>query len=255
MRIVIKVGTSTLAHSTGLLNIKRVEQMCKVISDLKNAGNEIVLVSSGAIGMGLGKVGITKRDGDISTLQAGAAIGQCELMYVYDKLFGEYNHTVAQILMTGAFVAIEDYGKNLDNTLFRLLELGVIPIVNENDTVTTDEIVIGDNDTLGAIIAERVKADKLIMLSDIDGLYTSNPSEDPDAKRLSVIEEITPEIEALAGSAGSHLGTGGMVTKIKAAKMATHNGIEVVIANGKDPGILYEIMEGRGICTRFLAKK
>ncbi len=255
MRIVIKVGTSTLAHSTGLLNIKRVEQMCKVISDLKNAGNEVVLVSSGAIGMGLGKVGLTKRPGDISTLQAGAAIGQCELMYVYDKLFGEYNHTVAQILMTGAFVAIEDYGKNLDNTLFRLLELGVIPIVNENDTVTTDEIVIGDNDTLGAIIAKRVKADKLIMLSDIDGLYTANPAVDPDAKRLEVIEEVTEEIEAIAGEPGSHLGTGGMITKIKAAKMATESGIEVIIANGKDPAILYDIMNGDAVCTRFLAKK
>lgn len=255
MRIVIKVGTSTLTHSTGLLNIKRVEQMCKVISDLKNAGNEIALVSSGAIGMGLSKVGIHKRPEDISTLQAGAAIGQCELMYVYDKLFGEYNHTVAQILMTGAFVAIDDYGKNLDNTLFRLLELGVIPVVNENDTVTTDEIVIGDNDTLGAIIAERVNADLLIILSDIDGLYTENPAENPDAKRLEVIEEITDEIEALAGKEGSRLGTGGMVTKLKAARMATESGIEVVIANGKKPEILYEIMEGSAVCTRFLARK
>ncbi len=255
MRIVIKVGTSTLAHGTGLLNIKRVEEMCKVISDLKNAGHEIVLVSSGAIGMGLGKVGITRRTEDISTLQAGAAIGQCELMYVYDKLFGEYNHTVAQILMTGAYVAIDDYGKNLNNTLFRLLELGVIPIVNENDTVTTDEIVIGDNDTLGALIAERVKADMLIILSDIDGLYTSNPAVDPNAVRLEVIEEITDEIEALAGDKGSHLGTGGMITKIKAARMATENGIDMVIANGKDPEVLYDIVEGGGICTRFPAKK
>lgn len=255
MRIVIKVGTSTLAHKTGLLNIKRVEQMCKVISDLKNAGHEVVLVSSGAIGMGLSKVGITRRPDDISTLQAGAAIGQCELMYTYDKLFSEYNHTVAQILMTGAFVAIEDYGKNLDNTLFRLLELGVIPIVNENDTVTTDEIVIGDNDTLGAIIAERVKADMLIILSDIDGLYTENPAVNPEAKRLEVIEEITEEIEALAGEKGSHLGTGGMVTKIKAARIATESGIEMVIANGQNPEILYDIVEGGGVCTRFLAKK
>lgn len=255
MRIVIKVGTSTLAHSTGLLNIKRVEEMCKVISDLKNAGHEIVLVSSGAIGMGLGKVGIHKRTDDISTLQAGAAIGQCELMYVYDKLFGEYNHVVAQILMTGAFVAIDDYGKNLNNTLFRLLELGVIPIVNENDTVTTDEIVIGDNDTLGAIIAQRVGADMLIILSDIDGLYTSNPAVNPDAKRLDVIEEITEEIEALAGAEGSHLGTGGMITKIKAAKMVTGSGIDMVIANGKNPEVLYDIVDGGGICTRFPAKK
>lgn len=255
MRIVIKVGTSTIAHKTGLLNIKRVERMCKVISDLKNAGHEIVLVSSGAIGMGLGKVGMSRRDSDISTLQAGAAIGQCELMYVYDKLFSEYNHTVAQILMTGAFVAIDDYGKNLNNTLFRLLELGVIPIVNENDTVTTDEIVIGDNDTLGAIIAQRVNADMLIILSDIDGLYTANPVIDPNAVRLDVIEEITDEIEALAGTSGSHLGTGGMITKIKAARMVTSCGVDMVIANGKDPEILYDILEGKGICTRFPAKK
>ena len=255
MRLVIKVGTSTLAHKTGLLNIKRVEQICKVLSDLKNAGHEVVLVSSGAIGMGLGKVGITGRPDDISTLQAGAAIGQCELMYIYDKLFSEYNHTVAQILMTGAFVAIDDYGKNLNNTLFRLLELGVIPIVNENDTVTTDEIVIGDNDTLGAIIAQRVGADMLIILSDIDGLYTDNPTLNPDAVRLEVIEEITDEIEALAGTSGSHLGTGGMVTKIKAARIATGSGVDMVIANGKDPAILYEIIEGGGICTRFPARK
>ena len=255
MRIVIKVGTSTIAHPTGLLNIKRVEHMCKVISDLKNAGHEIVLVSSGAIGMGLGKLGISKRSSDISTLQAVAAIGQCELMYVYDKLFSEYNHIVAQILMTGAFVAIEDYGKNLNNTLFRLLELGVIPIVNENDTVTTDEIVIGDNDTLGAIIAQQVGADILILLSDIDGLYTANPLEDENAVRLDVIEEITEEIEALAGAEGSHLGTGGMVTKIKAARIATENGIDMVIANGQNPDILYDIIDGGGVCTRFPAKK
>ena len=255
MRIVIKVGTSTLAHSTGLLNIKRVEKMCKVISDLKNAGHEIVLVSSGAIGMGLGKLGLTKRPSDVSVCQAAAAIGQCELMYTYDKLFSEYNHTVAQILITGAFVAIEDYGKNLNNTMFRLIEHGVIPIVNENDTVTTEEIIIGDNDTLGAIIAERIRADLLIILSDIDGFFTANPVTDPTAKRISVVEEITPELEALASDRGSSLGTGGMVTKIKAAKMATDNGIEMVIANGKDPDILYDLVEGGGVCTRFLAKK
>ena len=235
MRIVIKVGTSTLAHETGLLNIKRVEAMCKVISDLKNAGHEIALVSSGAIGMGL--------------------IGQCELMYTYDKLFGEYNHTVAQILMTGAYVALEDYGKNLNNTLFRLLELGVIPIINENDTVTTDEIVIGDNDTLGATIALTLKADLLILLSDIDGLFTDDPNKNPDAKRIDVVEEITEEIEGLAGKKGSVLGTGGMITKISAAKMVTEKGIDMVIANGKNPEILYDILDGTAKCTRFIAKK
>ena len=255
MRIVIKVGTSTLAHPTGLLNIKRVENMCKVISDLKNAGHEILLVSSGAIGMGLGKVGITSRPDDIPTKQAAAAIGQCELMYTYDKLFSEYNHTVAQILMTGAYVTIEDYGKNLKNTLFRLLELGVIPIINENDTVTTDEIVIGDNDTLGATIANEVKADLLILLSDIDGLFTGDPNKDPNAKRISVVDEITKEIETLAGNRGSVLGTGGMITKINAAKLVTQNGIDMIIANGRNPEILYEIINGEGICTRFMGKK
>lgn len=255
MRIVIKVGTSTLAHSTGLLNIKRVEQMCKVISDLKNAGNEIVLVSSGAIGMGLGKIGLTKKPDDIPTKQAAAAIGQCELMYTYDKLFSEYNHTVAQILLTGAFVAIEDYGKNLNNTLFRLLELGVIPIVNENDTVTTDEIVIGDNDTLGATVAKEVKADLLIILSDIDGLYTGDPTKFDDVKLIETVETITDEIEALAGAEGSNLGTGGMITKISAAKAVTKCGIDMVIANGKDPDILYDIVDGKGICTRFIGAK
>ncbi len=255
MRIVIKVGTSTLAHSTGLLNIKRVEQMCKVISDLKNAGHEIVLVSSGAIGMGLGKIGFTERPDDIPTKQAAAAIGQCELMYTYDKLFSEFNHTVAQILMTGAYVTIEDYGKNLNNTLFRLLELGVIPIINENDTVTTDEIVIGDNDTLGATIALTVKADLLILLSDIDGLFTGDPNKDPNAERIEVVTEVTEDIERLAGSKGSVLGTGGMITKINAAKMVMEKGIDMVVANGKNPDILYDIMEGDAVCTRFIGKK
>ncbi len=255
MRIVIKVGTSTLAHKTGLLNIKRVEEMCKVISDLKNAGNEIVLVSSGAIGMGLGKIGLTKKPDDIPTKQAAAAIGQCELMYTYDKLFSEYNHTVAQILLTGAFVAIEDYGKNLNNTLFRLLELGVIPIVNENDTVTTDEIVIGDNDTLGATVANTVKADMLIILSDIDGLYTGDPTKYDDVKLIKVVPEITEEIESLAGKESSAFGTGGMITKIKAAREVTKNGIDMVIANGKNPNILYDIVNGEGTCTRFLGMK
>lgn len=255
MRIVIKIGTSTLAHSTGLLNIKRVEEICKVISDLKNAGHEIIMVSSGAIGMGLGKMGIKKRPEDIPTKQAAAAIGQCELMYTYDMLFSKYNHTVAQILLTGAFVAIEDYGKNLNNTLYRLLELGAIPIVNENDTVTTDEIVIGDNDTLAATVANEVNADLLILLSDIDGLYTGDPHKDENVQLIKRVEEITPDIERLAGAKGSKLGTGGMITKIKAAKSVMENGMDMVIANGKDPYILYDIVEGEGVCTRFVGKR
>lgn len=251
MRIVIKIGTSTLAYKTGLLNIKRVEEICKVISDLKNAGHEIVLVSSGAIGLGLGKLRLEKRPDDIPTKQAAAAVGQCELMSIYEKHFGEYNHTVAQILITGAFAELEGYSENLDNTLFRLLSLGAIPIVNENDTVTTDEIVIGDNDTLGAIIANKVGADLLILLSDIDGLYTGDPNKDKNAKRIEIVEEITDEIKNLAQDRSSVLGTGGMITKIHAAEMVTKRGIEMVVANGNNPSVLYEIIEGGGVCTRF----
>ena len=171
MRIVIKVGTSTLAHKTGRINIRRVEELCKVMSDLKNAGNEIILVSSGAIGMGVGKLSLDKRPTDIPTKQAAAAVGQCELMYTYDKLFSEYNHTVAQILITGEDIEHIDRRANFENTMRRLLELGVIPILNENDSIATDEIVIGDNDTLGAIVATTLQADLLIILSDIDGLF------------------------------------------------------------------------------------
>ena len=167
MRIVIKVGTSTLAYSTGMLNIRRVEELCRVMSDLKNAGNEVILISSGAIGMGVGKLGLGKRPSDIPTKQAAAAVGQCELMYTYDKLFGEYNHTVAQILLTGEDIETEKRRENFRNTMFRLLELHAIPIINENDTVATDEIVIGDNDTLAAIVSANVEADLLVLLSDI----------------------------------------------------------------------------------------
>lgn len=251
MRIVIKIGTSTLAYQTGLLNIKRVEEMCKVISDLKNAGHEIVLVSSGAIGLGMGKLRIDRESADIPTKQAAASVGQCELMSIYEKGFAEYNHTVAQILITGAFANLEGYSENLDNTLSRLLELGLIPIVNENDTVATDEIVIGDNDTLGAIIANKVGADLLILLSDIDGLYTGDPNKDPNAKRIEIVEDITDEIKNLAQDRSSVLGTGGMITKIHAAELVTSRGIEMVVANGRNPAILYDILEGGGICTRF----
>ena len=217
MRIVIKVGTSTLAHPTGLLNIKRVEQMCKVISDLKNASNEVVLVSSGAIGMGLGKVGISRHTDDISTLQAGAAIGQCELMYVYDKLFSEHNHVVAQILLTGEDLREEKRHQNFSNTLERLLELGVLPIVNENDTVSTEEVAVGDNDTLGALVAVSVKAELLIVLSDIDGLYTADPRANPAAELIPEVPELTEAILCSAGGKGSSLGTGGMAAKLTAA--------------------------------------
>ena len=255
MRIVIKVGTSTLAHSTGMLNIRRVEQLCKVLSDLKNAGNEIVLVSSGAIGMGVGKLGLRERPKDMPSKQAAAAVGQCELMYIYDKLFSEYHHTVAQLLLTGSDIENEQRRKNFHNTLFRLLELGALPILNENDTIATEEIVIGDNDTLAAIVAESVRADLLVLLSDIDGLYTADPHADTDAKLISRVEAITPEILALAGESGSCLGTGGMATKLRAAQRVNAAGIDMVIANGSDPDILYQIVEGAPAGTRFIGRR
>lgn len=255
MRIVVKVGTSTLAHATGLLNIRRVEKLCAVMSDLKNAGHELVLVSSGAIGMGVGKLSLGSRPSDIPTKQAAAAVGQCELMYTYDKLFTEHNHTVAQVLLTGADLQHEGRCKNFHNTMYRLLELGVLPIINENDTVATDEIVIGDNDTLGAIVATNVQADLLVLLSDIDGLYTADPHTDKTATLMPVVNEITPEIEAVVGGAGSKLGTGGMQTKLSAAKLVTAAGIPMVIANGEDPDLLYRIVEGEPVGTRFLPKE
>ena len=255
MRIVIKIGTSTLAYSTGRLNIRRVEQLCRTMSDLKNAGNEIILISSGAIGMGVGKLGLKSRPTDIPTKQAAAAVGQCELMYTYDKLFEEYNHTVAQILLTGEDIENEKRRENFRNTVFRLLSLGVLPIVNENDTVATDEIVIGDNDTLAAVVAVNVEADLLVLLSDIDGLYTQDPHKFPSARLLSQVEELTPEIFALAGEKGSPLGTGGMRTKLCAAEISTNAGIDMIIANGADPLALDNIADGKAFGTKFVGKR
>jgi glutamate 5-kinase len=232
-----------------------VEEICKVISDIKNAGNQVIMVSSGAIGMGVGKLGLSERPKDIPTKQAAAAVGQCELMYVYDKLFSEYNHTVAQLLITGDDVENDDRHQNFSNTLNRLLELGALPIINENDTVSTKEIVIGDNDTLAAIVAKSVKAELLILLSDIDGLYTADPHKDKNAKLIPVVNEISKDIEALAGGIGSNLGTGGMVTKINAAKMCFEAGCDMVITNGDDPLKLYDIIDGKSIGTRFTEKK
>ena len=251
MRIVVKVGTSTLAHRTGHMNIRRVEALCKVLSDVKNAGHEVILVSSGAIGMGVGKLSLSRRPEDIPTKQAAAAVGQCELMYTYDRLFSEYNHTVAQLLVTGDDVADEVRRAHFHNTLYRLLELGALPVINENDTVATDELGIGDNDTLSAIVAATVEADLLVLLSDIDGLYTADPRADANARLIPVVESITPEIEALAGDPGTSLGTGGMVTKLRAAKIAAEAGIDMVIANGQRPDLIYDIIGGKPVGTRF----
>ena len=254
MRVVIKIGTSTLAHSTGHLNIRRVEEICKVISDIKNAGHQVIMVSSGAIGMGVGKLGLSSRPTDIPTKQAAAAVGQCELMYVYDKLFSEYNHTVAQLLITGEDVENDARHQNFSNTLNRLLELDALPIINENDTVSTKEIVIGDNDTLAAIVAKSVKADLLILMSDIDGLYTADPHTHPDAKLIQIAHCVDDEIYALAGGSSCNLGTGGMVTKLHAAKICLSCGCDMIIANGNRPSNLYDILDGKPVGTTFTEK-
>ncbi len=256
MRIVIKIGTSSIAHQTGRLNIRRMEEMCKVLSDLKNAGHEIILVSSGAIGMGVGKLSLPGRPTDMPTKQAAAAVGQCELMYTYDRLFTQYNHTVAQVLITGEDVLSPVRCAHFENTMQRLLELGALPILNENDTVATDEIImIGENDSLSAIVAVAIHADLLVLLSDIDGLFDSDPRQNKDAKIIHAVYEMTDEIYALAGGKGSELGTGGMATKLKAAKMAMDAGMDMVIANSERPEILYDIAEGKNAGTRFYGKE
>ena len=254
MRIVVKIGTSTLAHSTGHLNIRRVEQICKVLSDIKNSGHELILVSSGAIGMGVGKLGMRERPKDIPSKQAAAAVGQCELMYTYDKLFSEYHHTVAQLLITKEDIACESRHRNFSNTLNRLLLLGALPVLNENDTIATDEIVIGDNDTLAAIVAESVKADLLVLLSDIDGLYTADPHTDPNATLIHQVHKIDEEVMALAGVSSTTLGTGGMVTKLRAAEICLRSGCDMVIANGRSPHLLYDILDGKQVGTKFTEK-
>ena len=255
MRITVKVGTSTLAHATGRLNIQRMEGLCKVLSDLKNAGHEIILVSSGAIGMGVGKLNLPGRPKDMPTKQAAAAVGQCELMYTYDKLFNEYNHTVAQVLLTGEDVKNEQRSRNMRNTIFRLLELGALPVINENDTVATEEMGIGDNDTLAAVVAVSMEADLLILLSDIDGLYTADPHTHPEATLIAEIPALTREIWELAGGSGSSLGTGGMSTKLQAADICTQAGCDMVIANGSSPSVLYDIADGKPVGSRFRGKK
>lgn len=253
MRIVVKVGTSTLTHRTGKLNVKRTEELVKVLSDLKNAGNEVILVTSGAIGMGVGKLNLASKPEDIPSKQAAAAIGQCELMYTYDRMFQAYNHIVAQILLTRDDFSNERRHGNFTNTLKRLLEFDALPIINENDTVATREIKVGDNDTLSAYVAQSVGADKLILLSDIDGLYTADPHKDPSAKLIPVVEALTDEILALGGDEGSALGTGGMKTKLSAAKICMEAGVDLIIANGENPEIIYRIVSGESVGTLFKA--
>ncbi len=254
MKIVIKIGTSTLTHESGRVNLRRVSHLCRVISDIKNAGHSPILVSSGAIGMGVGKLKLEQRPTEIASKQACAAIGQCELMYIYDREFLEYGHTVAQILLTSPDLDLGERRNNFIATMNKLLEYGAIPVINENDTIATEEIVFGDNDTLAARVAVNVGAELLVLLSDIDYLYDKNPTTNQDANPIHEVYALTEDIIALGEGAGSARGTGGMHTKLIAAKIATEGGCEMVITNGENPENLYRIVEGKKVGTRFYRK-
>ncbi len=254
-RIVVKVGTSTLTYETGKVNIRRIKKLVEVLSDLKNSGMQVVLVTSGAIGVGVGKLGLGAKPQDTPGRQAAATVGQCELMFMYDKLFSEYGHITGQILVTRLDFENEERKNNLMNCFNKLFEYGAIPVVNENDAVAVEEIVFGDNDNLSAIVASLIDADGLIILSDIDGLFSGNPKTDDDAVLIPVVEKITEEIETLAGGAGSNRGTGGMITKIHAAKVAGSAGIPTVIINGTNPDDIYRLIEGRQTGTFFRPEK
>lgn len=253
-RIVVKVGTSTLTYETGKTNIRRMIKLCSVLADLHNAGLDVVLVTSGAIGVGVGKLGLGEKPQDIPGRQAAACVGQTELMFMYDKFFSEYGQKIGQLLVTKSDFEQPERRDNLSNAFQKLFEYGAIPVVNENDSVATEEIVYGDNDSLSAIVAVLTGADLLVILTDIDGLFDANPHEDPDARLIPVVETITPEIEALCGGAGTSRGTGGMLTKVHAAKTATAAGIPVVVMNGSAPQDLYRVIDGHRIGTLFLGK-
>ena len=254
-RIVIKIGSSSLTHpETGDLNLMKIEKLIRVISDLKGQGKEVVLVSSGAIAAGRQALGNRKRPETVSEKQAYAAVGQARLMMVYQKLFSEYNQTAAQVLLTKNTIIVEDSRYNAQNTFDELLKLGAIPIVNENDTVSTHEIQFGDNDRLSAIVAALIGADLLILLSDIDGLYTDDPKTHPEARFISTVDGITPVLLGMGkDTTGSDVGTGGMSAKLAAARIATDSGSDMVIANGDRVEVVEEILEGEERGTLFFA--
>ncbi|NLL17640.1 MAG: glutamate 5-kinase [Clostridia bacterium] len=253
--IVVKVGTSTLTHSTGKLDLRQMEKLVRDLADLANQGKKPVLVSSGAVGAGLGRLGFTKRPRTLREKQAIAAVGQGILLQMYEKLFAEYGRVVAQVLLTRDDFSDRRRYLNVSHTFSQLLEYDVIPIINENDTTAVEELKFGDNDSLAALVAGALDADLLIILSDIDGLYSDNPKLNPQAERIGIVKEITPEIEALAGGAGSTLGTGGMSAKIQAAKICTNSGIPMVIANGSEEGVLHRIVDGHEVGTTFLPQE
>ena len=249
-RVVIKVGTSTLCYRTGNLNIRRVRHLVEVMSDLKNEGRDIIFVTSGAVGIGVGRAGLTRRPSDIPTKQACAAIGQCELMNIYDREFSRFNHTVAQLLVTRDVISNKTRHENAFNTLHRLLEMNIVPIINANDTVSIEQLDFDENDTLSAIMAQLCEADLLVILTDVDGLYDMDPSL-PDAKHIPVVNKLTDEMINSARQKGSELASGGMITKLEAASIAGENGIPTVIINGDDPDNLYRLFDGEAKCTLF----
>lgn len=253
-RIVVKVGTSTLTYSTGKTNIRRMHKLVSVLSDIVNSGIEVALVTSGAIGVGVGKLGLKEKPADTAGKQAAATIGQCELMFMYDKLFGEYGHTVGQLLITKSDVENDERRQNLVNTFNKLFDFGAIPVINENDSVAVEEIVYGDNDSLSAIVAKLINADALIILTDIDGLYDANPTENEDAKLIPVVTVIDEDLYAIAGGRGSTLGTGGMVTKLHAAEIAMSAGIDTIVMNGENPTEIYKALDGKQVGTFFKGK-
>ncbi|MCD8216571.1 MAG: glutamate 5-kinase [Clostridiales bacterium] len=256
-RVVVKIGSSSLQHPrTGDMNYNKIEKLVRELCDIRNRGIDVCLVSSGAIAVGRKALGLEERPKDNATKQACAAVGQARLMMIYQKLFAEYNQMTAQVLLTKNTMFRPISRENAHNTLVRLFALGTIPVINENDTVSTYEMQFGDNDTLSALVASLVDADLVIMLSDIDGLYTDDPRENPDAKLIEVVEEVDGHIDRMAkGTTGSDVGTGGMATKLTAAKIATTSGADMLIVNGQDVGILHEIMEGDFRGTLFRAQK
>lgn len=251
----VKVGTSTLTYETGLINIRRLEKLVKVLSDLRNSGREIVLVTSGAVGVGVGKLGLAEKPTDMPSKQAAAAVGQSELMYLYDRNFGRFGHPTGQILLTKDIVGDAARRRHVVNTFDRLIHMRAIPIVNENDTVAVEEIEFGDNDTLSAIVAELVEADALVIMSDIDGLFDANPHKHSNAKLIPQVRTIDETIRCIASGTTSNRGTGGMITKIHAAQIATDAGIDMAIVSGMDPGNLYHLFDGEAIGTHFVAKE
>lgn len=258
-RIVVKVGTSTLTGENGALNYRTIDKLAQVLSSLHNEGHQVVLVSSGAIAVGVNKMRLPMKPQDVCMKQAAAAVGQCEIMHIYDKFFGEYGNIVGQILLTAEDIAVKEKRRNLKNTFEALLENGMIPVVNENDSVSHAEIesekkVFGDNDMLSAIVANLCEANTLIILSDIEGLYDSNPHENPEAVLIHEVSEITEDIKSLGFGTDSNRGTGGMVTKLEAAEFATTHGMDMYIAHGNDPENIYRIIEGELVGTRFIKR-